>query len=145
MNYFLIFLGLGALALYEASKENNAGGPKVDQAKFDDKDVIDLSGIPKAVFDPSIISIAIPGIPAAKDTWSASAIECMYLSGPGNRVYKCFFVYNGENRGAGLIEKVTNGVGIVVSVIEMDGAYADKVHAGDKLELKIPVGTKDCI
>lgn len=146
MNYFLIILGMGALALYELTQSNkNESKNTVDKERFDDSDIVDLSSIPKAVIPKDILAIPIPGLSASKDTWHANAIECMYVSGPGNRVFKCLLVIDGENRAAGLVERVTTAEGRLVSIIEVDGAYLSKLpKIGDKIYLSVPDSVKDC-
>lgn len=146
MNYFLIFLGMGALVLYElTSGKKDESKNTVDKARFDDSDIIDLSSIPKAVIPKDLLAIPVPGLSDSKDTWHANAIECMYVSGPGNRVFKCLLVADGENRAAGLVERVTTAEGRLVSIIEVDGAYVSKLpKIGDKIYLSVPDSVKDC-
>ena len=107
--------------------------------------ISDLSSIPKAILPKDVLAIPIPGLPATSNTWHANAIECMYVSGPGNRVYKCLLVIDSENRAAGLVEKITTEKGRLVSIIEVDGAYASKLPPiGSELYLSVPGTLKDC-
>ena len=146
MNWLIIALGLGAIALYEIAGKKDDSPKSADKDKLTDPGVIDLSSIPSPTVSPDILPIPIPGITTTKSSnWSATAIECEYVSGPGNKVYKAFLVREGENRGAGLVERLGPGLCRLISVIEIDGAYATKAPiVGTKLDFAVPEGIKDC-
>ena len=146
MNWLIIALGLGAIALYEITGKKDDSPKSADKDKLTDPGIIDLSSIPPPVVPSGVISITIPGITTTKSSnWTATAIECEYVSGPGNKVYKAFLVSEGENRGAGLVERLGPGLCRLISVIEIDGAYAAKAPiVGTKLDFTVPEGIKDC-